>query len=313
MKILIELPTWLGDCIMATPAITNICQHFPKSRITFIGSRTSIEVLDNFPNMENTLVLSKKLYEDVSRIRQLGNFDYYFSFRSTFRSSFYKFFCKSKNKFIYNPKTLKRFKHQVEKYNAFVNFSIQTSYPPGKLYLPGIATRGTEKNKKIIGLNPGAKYGSAKRWDILNFQQLMDLLPLDFTVHIFGSEEEKIIAESIYKYAQKRSLRCKNFAGRTSISELKSLISELACFVTSDSGPMHIAAALEVPTVAIFGPTNLNETSPWKNKNGLLLRLNLECQPCMRRTCPLGHNKCMVEIKPEMVYEAISKLLTVKE
>ena len=96
----------------------------------------------------------------------------------------------------------------------------------------------------------------------------------------------------------------------TSISELSNYISNLDIFVTGDSGPMHIAASLQVPTIAIFGPTNSIETSQWKNANSFIVKKNLDCQPCMKRTCPLKHHNCMKLIEAQEVIESIPLILT---
>ena len=85
-------------------------------------------------------------------------------------------------------------------------------------------------------------------------------------------------------------------------------IASLDLFISGDSGPMHIASALEVPTAAIFGPTNDIETSQWMNEKSVIVKENLECQPCMKRTCPLKHNNCMNLIKANSVLKAIETL-----
>jgi heptosyltransferase-2 len=82
-------------------------------------------------------------------------------------------------------------------------------------------------------------------------------------------------------------------------------ISNLDLLITGDSGPMHVAAAFQIPTVAIFGPTKDSETSQWMNKKSVIIKKNLECQPCMKRTCPLGHHDCMKKIKAKQVLKAI--------
>ena len=99
-----------------------------------------------------------------------------------------------------------------------------------------------------------------------------------------------------------------NLAAKTSIDELINLISKLDFFITSDSGPMHIAAALQVPTVSIFGPTNYKETSQWMNEKGMIVKKNLKCQPCMKRKCPLVHHNCMKFIKSSEVLEVINRM-----
>ena len=97
----------------------------------------------------------------------------------------------------------------------------------------------------------------------------------------------------------------RNLTGKTSISELVNYISNLDLFVTGDSGPMHLAASFQVPTVAIFGPTRDSETSQWMNEKSLVVKKNLECQPCMKRVCPLKHHDCMNLIKAVTVLKAI--------
>ncbi len=79
-------------------------------------------------------------------------------------------------------------------------------------------------------------------------------------------------------------------------------------FITGDSGPMHVAAAFQVPTVAIFGPTKDEETSQWLNEKSIIVKKNLDCQPCMKRTCPLQHHDCMNLIKAVDVLNATKRL-----
>ena len=99
-----------------------------------------------------------------------------------------------------------------------------------------------------------------------------------------------------------------NMAGKTSIQELCSYIGGCSLFITNDSGPMHVAAAYQVPTVAIFGPTRYKETSQWKNEKSIIVRHEMDCSPCMKRECPLKHHNCMKEISVNEVIEAIKTL-----
>ena len=95
-----------------------------------------------------------------------------------------------------------------------------------------------------------------------------------------------------------------NLAAKTTIKELISQIANLDLFITGDSGPMHLAAALQVPTVAIFGPTEEGVTSQWMNEKSIIVKKNLECQPCMKRECPLKHHNCMKLIEASEVLRA---------
>ena len=79
--------------------------------------------------------------------------------------------------------------------------------------------------------------------------------------------------------------------------------------ITGDSGPMHVAAAFQVPTVTIFGPTNDKETSQWMNIKSMIVKKNLDCQPCMERSCPLKHNNCMTQIKASEVLVSVEEVI----
>ena len=125
-----------------------------------------------------------------------------------------------------------------------------------------------------------------------------------------------VTAESLQQspfLAQKTTPKIINACGQTTIPSLLQELQTLDLFITNDSGSMHIAAALEMPMVAIFGPTNMTETAPWRAKNCILLNLNLPCAPCKKRVCPLGHHKCMKDLRPEMVIEAAHKLLEARQ
>ena len=161
----------------------------------------------------------------------------------------------------------------------------------------------------MIGINPGASYGSAKRWYPGEFAKVASELSSQYDIVIFGGPGERDIALDIEKMLIKKDINnYKNLAGSTTISELINHISKLDLFITGDSGPMHLAAAFQVPTVAIFGPTKDNETSQWMNDKSAIVKQDLDCQPCMKRTCPLVHHNCMKLITSEIVLKSINRL-----
>ena len=303
MKILIELPTWLGDAVMATPAIENIVNFYNDVEITLIGSFVSIEALKNHPKAIKTFVFDKK-YTSLYKIsRDLGNFDAFFSFRSSMRSKFLKFLISSKRKYQFDKNKYQN-RHQVEKYNDYINDSLSINLMAGKLQIYGYDI--AKSKKKILGINPGASYGSAKRWYPQEFAKVARELSSEYDIVIFGSPGEVDVASDIEKKLIDYGVtNYKNIAGETNIPELIDYISSLDLFITGDSGPMHIAASFQVPTVAIFGPTKDGETSQWKNEESIIVKSNLDCQPCMKRTCPLQHHDCMKLIKSEDVLKAV--------
>jgi len=307
MNILIELPSWLGDSVMSTPAIENLASFFDDSKITLIGSLIAIEALKNHPKVVKTYVLDKKFIKFYKTVKGFGEFDIFFSFRGSLRSKFMKFFISSKNKYQFDKhKYIEN--HQVEKYNNFVNDSLGNDSSPGKLRVH-IQKKNIRKKNKLVGINPGASYGNAKRWYPKNFADVAIDLSHEYDVIIFGGPEEKDIAADIEKYLIKSGIEnYQNLAAKTSITELINQIANLDLIITGDSGPMHLAAALQIPSITIFGPTNDKETSQWKNEKSIILKKNLECQPCMKRTCPLKHHDCMKNIQASEVLEAVNRL-----
>ena len=303
MKILIELPTWLGDAVMATPAIENLANFYNDVEITFIGSFVSIEALKNHPKVIKILVLDKKYTSLYKIAKDLEKFDVFFSYRSSIRTKFLKFLISAKKKYQFDKNKYQN-RHQVEKYNDFINDSLSIDSTAGKLQIYGYDI--AKSKKKILGINPGASYGSAKRWYPQEFAKVASELSTEYDIVIFGGPSEIDIAGDIEQALIDSSVKnYKNLAGNTTITELINKISSLDLFITGDSGPMHIAAAFQIPTVAIFGPTKDDETSQWMNEKSLIVKKNLDCQPCMKRTCPLKHHNCMNLIKAVDVLNAV--------
>jgi len=310
MKLLIELPTWMGDTVMVTPAIENLVNFFNNPEIVLIGSFISVEILKNHPNVHKTIILDKKITSLAKVNNNLGKFDAFFSFRSSFRAKFLKFIVSAKNKYQFNKNNYSN-RHQVEKYNDFVNDSLNIDFPAGQLM---IYTNTSKKNKskKILGINPGASYGSAKRWYPQKFAEVVGKLSKKFDIIIFGSNNEKDFTKEIEKLLIAKGINnYQNLAGKTTITELINCISNLDLFITGDSGPMHLAASFQIPTIAIFGPTKYDETSQWMNDNSIVVKKNLDCQPCMKRTCPLKHHNCMKLIKAQEVIDSIPRVFQV--
>jgi len=304
MKILIELPTWLGDSVMITPAIENLVKAFTDPKIILIGSFMAIEVLKNHPKVVKTYVLDKNYINLVKFIINLEAFDVFLSFRSSFRSTFLKLCVSAVNKYQFDKKKYNE-GHQVEKYNNFVNASLGINTLASKLVLH-IKKNSSTNQKKLLGINPGASYGSAKRWYPEKFANVAISLANEYDIIIFGGFIEKEFAKEIETYLIKKNVNnFLNLAGKTSINELINKISNLDLFITGDSGPMHLAAAFQIPTVSIFGPTKHKETSQWMNQRSIVLTKNLDCQPCMKRVCPLKHHNCMKKIESTDVLNSV--------
>jgi heptosyltransferase-2 len=305
MKVLIELPTWLGDSVMTTPAISNIVNEFCDIEITLVGSPVSVESLKNNPNVVKSFVLNKTFTSLFKVVKNLDEYDFFISFRGSLRSTFFKFFISAGKKFNFNKRKYSS-GHQVEKYNNFINDSLGLKAIAGKLHLHNVSKMPFKNNNKLLGINPGATYGSSKRWYPKEFAKVAIELSSEYDIVIFGGPQEIDIANDIENYLILSGVNnFQNLSGKTKINELISKISILDLLVTGDSGPMHIAAAFQVPTVAVFGPTEVSDTCQWMNSKSSIVKKELDCQPCMKRKCPLGHHNCMALIKAKDVIESI--------
>ncbi|MDN5130968.1 glycosyltransferase family 9 protein [Aliarcobacter butzleri] len=309
-EIFIEIPSWLGDAIMATPAIENLIKTYPDAQITLLGSFVSTQAFQGYPNIKRVIVDDTKKsgnrYKNlISLAKSIGRVDLAISFRRSISSKFMMFFIKAKKKFNYRRLTKKEI-HLCIRYNDFVNkvLNLQNEVGDLKLYF-----KPFNYGKPTLGINPGATYGSAKRWYPEEFAKIAIEMSKKYDIVIFGGPAETNIAKDIEnELVSKGITNYQNLAGKTTIPELIEKIAGLDLFITNDSGPMHIAAAYKVKTIAIFGPTKFTETNQWNNPNGEIVTKNLDCAPCMKRVCPLKHHNCMKNITAADVLNVIVKL-----
>ena len=200
--------------------------------------------------------------------------------------------------------------HQVLQYTHLL--SPLSLYPPNpQLHL---YSKPQKRGKKArVGVSAGAKYGSAKRWCEEYFIEVIaTLLEAGYEVLLYGGSEElegnSKIEKALEHIAPTQNFH--NLTGKTSISELIDSIGSLDLFITNDSGPMHIASALSIPLIAIFGPTDCKETSPFNSNNTqIIFDKHLPCSPCKKRECPLKHHQCMKLITPDEVLNSAFEIL----
>ncbi len=322
MRVLIILPNWLGDAVMATPAIELLTNAYPHAKFTFIGSYVSIEALKYHPQCEKAIVdetkkAKNRVIATYKLAKEIGEYNFAITFRNQIYSSLLLKFtntviCIAKSswhsKFLlsHTPKISNR-QHLVKQYAELAminedNFS--GKIPNLTLYIDKEAFI-----KPTLGINAGATYGSAKRWYPERFAEVASEFIDKFDIIIFGGPTEIDMAKEIEDNLILRGItNYSNLAGKTNIYELCSKIGGCSLFITNDSGPMHVAAAYQVPTIAIFGPTKDKETSQWQNKKSRIVRLDMDCAPCMKRECPLGHHECMKNITASKVIEAVKDL-----
>ncbi len=157
-------------------------------------------------------------------------------------------------------------------------------------------------SEKILALCPGAEYGAAKRWPASYYAEVArHKIAQGWQVWLFGSDKDKEAAEQINREVSKG---CIDFTGRTSLAEAVDLMSLVDTVVTNDSGLMHVAAALDKKIIALYGSSDPKFTPPL-NTRAKVISLNLDCAPCFKRECPLGHTRCLVDIKPDQIIDVI--------
>lgn len=318
MTILIILPNWLGDAVMATPAIEALCVTYPDAKLTLVGSYVSIEALKHHPKcqryyVDETKKSGNRFVNTYKFAKELGIHDMAVTFRNQLHSTLLLYWSDTpitagrkswhSSALLTHALKPKHPSHLVEQYTLIAQSlsSVPLTIRKLQLHIPKhIYGRPT------LGINPGATYGSAKRWYPDKFATVARTLSVNYDIVIFGGPNEVEMANDIE--AALSGTAVQNLAGKTSIEQLCAMIGGLDLFITNDSGPMHVAAAYQVPTVAIFGPTRHLETSQWKNEKSVIVRHDMKCAPCMKRECPLGHHECMTTITADEVIEAANTL-----
>jgi heptosyltransferase II len=169
-----------------------------------------------------------------------------------------------------------------------------------------LRARGIEEGNIVVGINPGAFYGKAKRWFADRYAQVADALISRYGARIalFGSPTDCAIVEEVAANMQHPSVI---LAGQTTLGQLMGLLKECSLLITNDSGPMHLAAALDVPQLALFGSTSETATGPI-SRRAVVIKHSVDCNPCFLRECPTDF-RCMKGISVQEVAEAAQSIL----
>lgn len=165
-----------------------------------------------------------------------------------------------------------------------------------------LQAQGLNRDRRILVMCPGAEYGPAKRWPAEHFAAVAShYLAQGWQVWLLGSDKDRAVTAEIN---QLTNARCADLAGKTALGAAIDLMSLADYVVSNDSGLMHVAASLGRPLIALYGSSDPGFTPPLSAKASII-RLGLECSPCFKRDCPLGHTDCLVKIEPARVIKAI--------
>jgi heptosyltransferase-2 len=335
-RILIRATNWVGDMVMSLPAIEAVRVNFPVSTIAVLARPWVIPLIENSPAVDRIIPLQKKggavqsIIEiiRISRMIRQMQFDLALLFQNAFEAALIAYLSGIKYRIGYSTdgrrfllshaivkddKILKY--HQVTHYLSIlraVGWEAKTKDPvlnvnekDVKRVQAMLRLQGIGEADFLIGLSPGAIFGPAKRWPPERFAMIGDLAIERWgaKVVLMGSSSEKAICGYVAKAMKNKTL---DLCGRTTLGEAMAVIKGCDLFVTNDSGLMHVAAALDVPTVAIFGSTDHLATGP-RSRKARIIHHDLDCAPCLKRKCPT-HYDCMLGIEPDEVWKEMEIL-----
>lgn len=333
-RYLIIGPSWIGDMVMAQSLFITLKSQFPDCVIDVIAPRWSLPVLKRMPEVSQG-ISAEVAHGDLAFFKRmkLGK-----SLRSTqythamviprsWKSALIPFFANIpvrtgyRGEFRYgllnDIRVLdkKILKQTVQRYvaHAFQNrdsSAPETPYPSlqvdAKNQSQLLDRFGLKLDIPVVCMMPGAEYGPAKQWPIAHYAELAKLLVAkSWQVWILGSEKDKAAGVQIVKES---AAAVYNLCGETQLADVIDLLACARTVVSNDSGLMHVAAAVGVEVNVIYGSSTPEYTPPLTDaakKN--IFYLHLDCSPCFKRVCPLGHNNCLNDINYEDVYRKICK------
>lgn len=333
-KLLVRGLNWIGDAVMSLPTIWNIRESLPTAHISILSPDWTAGLYQLCPAVDEVIVApSKGLFSNLglSRLLRKRRFDAALILPNSFRSALAPFLARVPHRLGYRtdgrrlllthavsvPETVKS-EHTVLYYRPLLEavginwlgerFDLRLTDDTVSEAEVILLARGARPGSQRIGFSPGAAWGPSKQWPVDKFARTARLLSERLGVQplVFGSDADCELADTFISLSNSDAV---NLAG--AFEELRHLVAAIAScalLVTNDSGPMHIAAALGVPVVALFGPTDEHRSGPWSSSRVIITR-NPACRPCYKPECKeLGH-PCMLGIEAETVVEAAEKLL----
>lgn len=337
-NIIVRMPNWIGDLVMATPILSDLRKAYPKAHITAMCRSPICELLKEDPEIDELFCFSKasgfgrraERRNIIEKLRK-GKYDLGILLTHSFSSAWWFWLGNVRNRLGYEcngrkllltrslpfPQNIQS-QHLVVTYKMLLEpLGIPISETPPRLYLTPkeindarilLRQQGIPDGVLVVGINPGATYGSAKCWLPERFREVTEKLLSNKDVYVvyFGDQATASLVKEICAGLPPRVV---NLAGVTSLRELASVISNCDVILTNDSGPMHIADAVGTPIVALFGSTSEVVTGPYRS--GTLIHKHVECSPCYQRSCPIDF-RCMKRIEADEVYHALNKILSAK-
>jgi heptosyltransferase-2 len=333
MKILIIGPSWVGDMVMSQSLYITLKQHNPDAVIDVLAPAWCKPILERMPQIHRAIdmpighrSLDLKGRWRIGRELAKQHYTHAYILPNSAKSALIPLFAQIakrigwKGEFRYgllnDLRPDKRvFQYMVERYVALAysgtrmrqQVSLETCPQPAlKVDLENLAAvrqkLSLTESRTIVGMCPGAEFGPAKRWPDRYYAQVAQtLIDAGNQVWLFGSSKDsnttQAIAMALTTDAQQH---CFDLSGKTSLNEAVDLLSACDTVISNDSGLMHIAAAVNCNIVAIYGSTSPSYTPPLSSQVAVVHN-DVDCRPCFKRECPLGHMDCLNQLPPSQV------------
>lgn len=328
--ILVIGPSWVGDMVMAQSLFMNLRKLKPDVTIDVVAPVWSLDLLARMPEVRETYVLDaghgelglRKRWRLAKRLKT-RNYQRAVILPRSFKSALIPFWAGIPVRTGFNAELRYGLLNDRRKLDAALDQTVkrfvalgyeQTVIPSGTdCPLPQLAVDKEniarlfeqlrlDADKPAVALMPGAEYGPAKQWPTEYFRQLAEQLTANgFAVWILGSQKEIELGRQIASDVKRDII---NLCGRTRLVDAVDLLASAAAAVSNDSGLMHVAAAVNVPLVAVYGSSSPVFTPPLK-PDAIIHYLSIECSPCFDRTCRFGHYRCLKEITVPQILESV--------
>lgn len=333
--ILVVGPSWVGDMVMAQSLFKVLRAAEPNCIIDVLAPAWSLPILERMPEVRRGVVMpvghgKLELGTRWALGRELGQIGYSQAIvlPNSFKSALIPAFAGISQRtgfrgemrywFVNDMRMLskRRLPLTVQRFVALgrgIHQPLPDPLPRPQLVADAAnqaalrESLGLLEGQRAVAFMPGAEYGPAKQWPLEHFTAVArELTARGIEVWVIGSGKD---AEAGDVIAQGAGHGVRNLAGHTTLGDAVDLLAMCEAAVTNDSGLMHVAAALDLPLVALFGSSTPEHTPPLAAPERVAIRyLALECSPCFKRTCPLGHLRCLTEITPASVLDALAGL-----
>ncbi|ROR98830.1 heptosyltransferase-2 [Sinobacterium caligoides] len=340
-KILIVGPSWVGDMVMAQSLFITLLERYPGAVIHVLAPDWSRPILERMPEVAGTVVmpighgsLQLKQRFKMGRAMRAEQYTRAIVLPNSLKSAFIPLFAdipirtgwrgEYRFGFLNDIRLLDKHRYPLM-VERFVALGVAADKPLPAIVNPKLVAdadncqrlqqqHGLSLTVPVLSLCPGAEFGPAKRWPSEHYAAVAEQAVADgMQVWLFGSAKDRVVTDEIVSLmSPEYRAAVVNLAGETRLGDSVDLLSLSSVVISNDSGLMHVAAAVSVPLVAVYGSTSPEFTPPL-SAHVEVIASDIDCRPCFQRECPLGHLDCLTKLSPVEVFAAVKRLLVNKE